>query len=229
MTILIIEDDRSLALELKETLESEHYRADVAFDGVAGMDMATAHQYDVIILDLTLPQHDGLEICSLLRAQNVYSSILILTARSDVQQRISGLDNGADDYLVKPFSVDELLARIRALLRRRRAVQSTDFRVGETVLDPKKHALVHNDTEIVLTPVEFSIMQYLFRFPETVLKTDQIKEHVWGPGEHFDSNVLSVHIRKIRKKVSTAGFPPLIHSVYGVGYKVSEATKEVER
>lgn len=225
MRILLIEDDASVAGFIMKGLREERYAVDVASDGEEGLMMAVATAYDLIILDVMLPKLDGLTVCRRLRANGNASPLLLLTARDAVDDRVSGLDTGADDYLTKPFAFAELLARVRALLRRGGARQLSRLKIADLELDPVSHRVWRFEKEIALTNKEYALLEFLMRNENRVLTRTAIIEHVWDI--HYDSmtNIVDVHIRSLRAKMDRDFSPQLIHTVRGVGYvlKLPEA------
>ncbi len=222
MRILVVEDERRLALLLRRVLLEERHTVDVAGDGVQGLDLASRDTYDLVILDLMLPGRDGLEVCRELRAAGVKAPVLMLTARAAVEDRVAGLNAGADDYLVKPFAMEELLARVNALSRRRgRDLDaSLELRVGDLTLDLVRHQARRGARAIELTAKEFALLEYLMRYPGQALTRTQITDHVWCYDLEALSNVVDIYIHYLRDKVDR-GFPhPLIRTVRGVGYKI---------
>jgi len=219
MTILLIEDEYKFARVIKKGLEIERYTVDVAYDGEEGLRRGLKNEYDVILLDLMLPKKDGMDVCRELRNRKIQAPIIMLTARDKVEDRIQGLDVGADDYLVKPFDFSELLARIRALLRRRKTTEQTKLKVGDLVLDPASHQVKRSGKMIRLNPKEYSLLDYLMRYPDRILSKDQLIEHVWGPDVEHSGNQLAVYIRYLRRKVNSRQ-KEAIQTVRGVGYKI---------
>jgi heavy metal response regulator len=218
MRILIIEDDPNMVRFIEKGLKEERYAVDAAKDGEEGFLLASVNPYDLIILDIMLPKLDGLAVCSKLRANRKRVPILMLTAREAVEDRVSGLDAGADDYLTKPFAFAELLARVRALLRRGTAHPVGRLKAADLELDPVSHRVWRAGREIVLTNKEFALLEYLLRNANQVMTRTSIIEHVWDI--HFDSltNIVDVHIRALRAKMDRDFAPSLIHTVRGVGY-----------
>jgi len=222
MHILVVEDERRLAHLLRRVLLEERHTVDVASDGAQGLDMGSSDTYDLVILDLMLPGRDGLEVCRELRAGGVKAPVLMLTARGAVEDRVSGLNAGADDYLVKPFAMEELLARVSALLRRRgRDLDvALELRVGDLTLDLVRHEARRGARAIELTAKEFALLEYLMRHPGQALTRTQITDHVWRYDLEALSNVVDIYIHYLRDKIDR-GFPrPLIKTVRGVGYKI---------
>lgn len=223
MRILVIEDEHRIANTIKKGLEQERYAVDVAYDGEKGLDLATVESYDVIVLDLMLPKVDGLTICKTLRSNNNHVPILILTAKDQVRDKIEGLDNGADDYLAKPFSFDELLARIRALGRRPKELLSNTLSISDLSLDTKTFVVKRNKKEISLSGKEFALLEYLIRNKERVVTKDEIISHVWDYDSNILPNTVEVYIRNLRNKIDKPfKEKELIHTARGFGYKVSE-------
>lgn len=222
MKLLIVEDDRAVVEALKEGLEDESYAVDVAYDGDEGLRTALADDYDVIILDVMMPEMNGYEVCQELRRQGNTTPILMLTARDQDKDVVQGLDTGADDYLAKPFSFEILLARLRALLRRPGEKQDEVLQVGDLTLDPASKRVERRQTRINLTTKEYAVLEYLMRNPGKVLSKDSIIHHVWD----FDADVLpnnvELFIMFIRRKVDKPFDTKLIHTVPGFGYKIEE-------
>ncbi len=222
MHILVVEDERKLAALLRRVLSEERHNVDLAYEGHEGLDLALSGTYDALILDLMLPGLDGIEICRQVRAQRITTPILMLTARGAVEDRVRGLKTGADDYLVKPFAMEELLARIDALLRRRdRAFEeNAQLRVGELTLDLVRHEVRRDDKVIELTSKEFALLEFLMRHPRQVLTRTQIIDHVWRYDLDALSNIVDIYIHYLREKVDQGFSRPLIKTVRGVGYKI---------
>lgn len=226
MTILVVEDEVKITRFIKKGLEMEHYTVDVAYDGEEALEKAEVNTYDLIILDLMLPKIDGIEVCKKIREAKVDAPVIMLTARDTVEDRIKGLDAGADDYLIKPFSFGELLARIRALLRREKTVKSTKLQVGDLILDPSTHEVHRGDKKISLTSKEYRLLDYMMRRPNQVCTRTMIGEHIWGYNFTDDSNVIDVYISYLRRKVDNGFKNKLIHTVRDVGYKIQDKTKK---
>lgn len=222
MRILLIEDDIAISRLLKEGLEDESYAVDVAYDGSEGYRTASADEYDVIILDIMLPEMDGYEVCRALRKDGNKTPILMLTARDAERDIVEGLDTGADDYLAKPFSFDVLLAHIRALLRRPNEKLEEILQVGDLKLDPSLKKVTRASQEINLTAKEYGVLEYLMRNKGKVLSKEQIISHVWD----FDADVLpnnvELFIMFLRRKIDKPFKSKLIHTVSGFGYKLEE-------
>lgn len=223
MRILIVEDDLNLARFIQKGLQEERYAVDVAADGEEGLLLATVNPYDLIILDIMLPKLDGLKLCNRLRNERKTTPILLLTARESIEDKVTGLDSGADDYLTKPFAFAELLARVRALLRRGSTQPAGRIKVLDLELDPVSHRVWRASKEISLTNKEFALLEYLLRNADQVLTRTAIIEHIWDI--HYDSmtNIVDVHIKALRDKIDREFNPPLIHTVRGVGYVLKAA------
>ena len=222
MTILIIEDEKKLVEILKKALRGEKYAFDVAYDGEEGFQKALKGNYGLIILDLSLPKKDGMDVCRELREKLVHTPIIMLTARGVIENRVEGLDVGADDYLLKPFSLDELFARIRAVLRRRRVVEVPLLSVADIIIDGKKHEVTRKGKVVFLTPKEYRILNTLVRNKEQAITRQQLIEEVWGPQFVETNNELNVHIRYLRRKIDSGRVRPLIQTIRGVGYALKE-------
>jgi DNA-binding response OmpR family regulator len=217
----VIEDERRLANLVRRALEEEGHVVDVAHDGAEGLDVATSTDYDLLVLDLMLPHLDGIEVAKRLRAAKNDVRILMLTARDAVEDRVLGLESGADDYLMKPFSFSELLARVRALSRRQIQPQAeTELRSGSLVLDLARHEARRDDTTIELTAKEFQLLEYLMRNAGHVLTRTQILDHVWGYNFDSFSNVVDIYVHYLRNKIDRDFPEPLIRTVRGVGYSL---------
>jgi DNA-binding response OmpR family regulator len=229
MRVLVVEDQKNVARFIAKGLREQAYAVDVAEDGAEGLALAEIARYDIIILDLMLPKVDGFEVCRRLRDAGLETPILMLTARDDKRARIEGLDTGADDYLTKPFDFDELLARMRALLRRgSREYHSPRLAIADLELDTNTHGVRRSGREIPLTAKEFALIEYFLRHPGRVIGRAEIAESVWN--ESFDpfSNSIEVYIARLRKKIDDASATKLIHTRRGVGY-VLEPRDETEK
>jgi DNA-binding response OmpR family regulator len=220
MRILLVEDNRRLSDSLRTTLEEDGYAVDAAFDGLDGEEMGLISSYDIIILDIMLPGKDGLEVCRELRNRRISTPILMLTARDALDDRVTGLDSGADDYLVKPFEVDELRARIRALLRRDSPSKSGSLKVADLILDPATHTVQRDGQPIVLTAKEFSLLEYLMRHPNHLITRDMAEEHLWSYDHVIASNVVDVYIRRLRTKIDDQSEVKLLETMRGAGYRL---------
>jgi two-component system copper resistance phosphate regulon response regulator CusR len=218
MRILVVEDDTRIARFVSQGLREQTYAVDVTGDGEDALYKLTVNEYDAVILDLMIPGRDGLEVCRELRASGSNVPVLMLTARDALEDRIAGLDTGADDYLTKPFEVTELLARLRALLRRGHVVRPATISVADLVIDTRAHRVTRAGRRIELTAKEYALLEYLARERGRVLGRAEIAEHVWD--ENFDpmSNLIDVNINRLRRKVDDGFAPPLIHTRRGEGY-----------
>ncbi len=219
--ILVADDDPEIVSLIKRGLTYEGYAVDTAADGLETLEKARDCQPDAVILDVMMPGLDGNEVAKRLR-QTGELPILMLTARGTTADKVLGLDSGADDYLVKPFDFDELLARIRALLRRGQAKETETLRFADITLEPSTMDVKRGETPVELTAQEFKLLEFLMRHPRQVLKRDQIYEKVWGYDFAGESNVIEVYIRYLRSKLEADGKPRLIHTVRGVGYALRE-------
>ena len=224
MRLLIVEDHEKLANLIGRGLRKEGMAADVVTRGEDALYRAQATEYDAIILDLMLPGLDGLEVCRRLRGAGVWSPILILTARDAVEDRVAGLDGGADDYLTKPFSYAELLARLRALMRRGPVERPTELRVGDLRLDPASRRVWRGDTEIELSSKEFAILETFMRQPGQVLSRFELLEHAWDYEYENRSNIVDSYVRLLRKKIDKPFGIESIQTVRGAGYRLREAS-----
>jgi two-component system OmpR family response regulator len=222
MRVLIVEDLVKMASLIRRGLRKEGMAADVAITGEDALWMAEATEYDAIILDVMLPGIDGFEVCRRLRSEGVWSPILMLTARDAVRDRVAGLDVGADDYLTKPFSYAELLARLRALVRRGPVERPTELEVGSLRLDPARHKVWRGKTEIDLSPKEFSILETFMRRPGEVLSRYQLLEQAWDYDYENRSNVVDSYVRFLRKKVDRPFGVESLETVRGAGYRLRE-------
>lgn len=221
MRLLVIEDNHRLSSSLQKNLTHEGYSVDVAYDGQEGQDLAELTPYDLIILDILLPKKDGLEVCRDLRRRRVHTPILLLTARDAVEDRVEGLDSGADDYLVKPFAMRELLARLRALLRRQHPYQAGRLEMGPLVMDPITHTVEREGQPIELTPKEYGLLEYLLYHPNQVVTREMIEQHIWNYDFECESNVIDVYIRRLRRKIDDRFRTKLLTTVRGVGYRLT--------
>jgi heavy metal response regulator len=221
MHVLVVEDERRLAHLVKRVLEEELHVVDVAYDGLDGLQKAETDAFDVVILDLMLPVMDGLTVCANLRKEGIHTPVLLLTARDAIEDRVQGLDAGADDYLVKPFAFAELLARVRALGRRPATMSQEVLQVGDLELDPARHQVTRAGRQIDLTAKEFALLEYLMRHSNQVLTRTQILDHVWSYEFATMTNVVDIYIHYLRNKVDAKDFPTkLIRTVRGVGYSI---------
>lgn len=222
MTILVVEDEIKITRFIKKGLEMEHYTIDVAYDGEEALEKAEINSYDLIILDIMIPKVDGIEVCRKIRESKIDTPIIMLTAKDTVEDRVRGLDAGADDYLAKPFAFGELVARIRALLRREKAVKSTRLQVGDLILDPATHEVLRGGKEVALSSKEYRLLDYMMRRPGHVCTRTMIGEHIWGYNFTDDSNVIDVYISYLRRKIDTGFKKKLIHTIRDVGYKIQD-------
>ena len=223
MRILVVEDEHRIAASIKKGLELETYAVDVAYDGVEGYDLAMSEEYDAIVLDLMIPGLDGIAVCKQLRQQDNHTPIIMLTAKGQTQDKVAGLNAGADDYLTKPFAFEELIARIRALIRRPKHTSSNTLTIGTLSLDTTTFEVNRSSTTIQLSSKEFSLLEYLIRHANTVLTKNQIISHVWDYDADILPNTVEVYIKNLRSKID-APFPnekPLLQTVRGFGYKIS--------
>jgi two-component system OmpR family response regulator len=219
---LVIEDGSKMAALLRRGLQEEGFAVDVAGTGEDGAWLGTENEYDVILLDVMLPDVDGSEVCRRLRAADRWAPILMLTARDGVQDRVAGLDAGADDYLTKPFSFDELFARVRALQRRGPSERPLVLTAGDLALDPATHRVSRGEREVELTPKEFALLELFLRHPGEALSRTRILEHVWDFAYDGDSNVVDVYVRYLREKLDRPFGKRTIETVRGVGYRLRE-------
>ena len=212
-----------LAELIARRFEREHYEVDLAYDGSDGLTRALTSSYDVIVLDRMLPAIDGIEICRRLRRAKVETPVLMLTARRELEERVEGLDAGADDYLGKPFAFSELLARVRALTRRtERPLISSVLQVADITLDSQRHRVEHAGAEVELSPREFALLEYLMRNAGQVVTRDQILERVWGYGAEPEGNVIDLYIHYLRRKLANERGDSVIKTVRGIGYTIRE-------
>jgi len=225
MRILIIEDEHDVAAFVKKAVIEMKHAVDIAYDGSEGEYLALTESYDLIILDIMLPKKDGLAIVKTLRNENLDTPVLMLTAKGEVPDRVAGLNAGADDYLVKPFAVAELRARVRSLLRRQSSNRSTLLRISNLTLNPASHEVRLQDELIDLTNREYAILEYLLRNKNRLISKGMIAEHVWD--FHFSSsyNLIEVYIRRLRKKIESKNKPKIIHTIRNSGYIIRDFEK----
>lgn len=222
MRILVVEDEHKIAASIKKGLEQESFAVDLAFSGNEGYDLAASENYDLIILDVMLPEISGIEICKKLRVENIHTPILMLTARGQLSDKVEGLNSGADDYLTKPFAFEELLARIKALSRRPKNSTGSIYKVNDLTLNTLNYEVKRSDKKINLSQKEFALLEYLMRNSNTVVSKDQIIEHVWDYDADVLPNTVEVFVGYLRNKVDKGFDKQLIQTVRGFGYKIGE-------
>ncbi|MDI6765396.1 MAG: heavy metal response regulator transcription factor [Bacteroidota bacterium] len=222
MKILVVEDEKKLAKVLKQGFEEEHYIVEVAFDGEQGFSLASTGNYDLIVLDILLPKRDGISVLKELHAKHINTPVLLLTAKSSVEDKVEGLDSGADDYLTKPFSFEELLARVRLLLKRSAYEKSTILKVADLQLDLVAHKAKRGDKQIELTGREYALLQYFMQNVNRVLTRTIISEQIWNYNFDTGTNVIDVYINHLRSKIDDGFEIKLIHTVRGVGYMMKD-------
>jgi two-component system, OmpR family, copper resistance phosphate regulon response regulator CusR len=220
MRLLVVEDDAALNHGLRASLTKEGYVVDTALNGEEGQALAEAGIYDAIILDILLPKRDGIDVCRALRRQRLRMPILLLTARDAVDDRVRGLDSGADDYLVKPFAFQELLARVRALVRRAMPESSAILTVADLTADPATHRVERGGRDISLTAKEFALLEYFLRHPNQILTRELLESHVWSYDFVSESNVVEVGVGRLRRKIDDPFDVRLLETVRGVGYRL---------
>lgn len=222
MRILIAEDEKDLNALLKKRLEEQSYSVDACFDGQEAIDYIACTEYDVIMLDIMMPKKSGLEVLKVLRQKDRRTPVLLLTAKDSIEDRVIGLDAGADDYMVKPFAFEELLARIRVMLRKHSGQLSNLLRAGNLTMDLSSHTVTRGEQKIVLSAKEFALLRYLMMNQGIVLSRDQIEQHIWNYDYAGSSNMVDVYIRYLRKKIDDPFSSKLIHTVRGTGYVLRE-------
>lgn len=220
MRILVVEDERRLSTVIKKGFMEDGFAVDQAFDGEDGQFLAESEQYDLIVLDIMLPKVDGLTLCKNIRAKNIKTPILMLTAKSSTDDKVAGLDSGADDYLTKPFSFVEFRSRVHALIRRSHQEASPVLTIDDLELNPLKHTVTRKGLPVKLTPKEFAILELLLRHKGEVVTRTMITEHVWDYNFDGMSNVVDVFVASLRKKVDAKGKKKIIETVHGVGFKI---------
>ncbi|MEK7533554.1 MAG: response regulator transcription factor [Patescibacteria group bacterium] len=220
MRVLIVEDERRLSNIIKKGFVEDGFAVDQAFDGEEGQYLAESEQYDLIVLDIMLPKVDGLQVCKEIRKKNIKTPVLMLTAKSTTEDKVAGLDSGADDYIIKPFSFVEFRSRVHALIRRSHQETSPILFVDDLIVDPLKHIVKRADKTLNLTPKEFAVIELLLRHKGEVVSRTMIIEHVWDYNFDGMSNVVDVFVGTLRKKIDTAARVKLIQTVHGVGYKI---------
>lgn len=222
MRVLLVEDEKKVASFIKKGLEEHGYAVDYGSDGKSGLIMALDQIHDLVILDINLPEIDGLTVLRQMRSKKVVTPVLLLTVRATIEDKVIGLDTGADDYLAKPFSFEELLARVRALLRRRSETKSPVLKVADLVLDPSSRQVFRGGDRIELTSKEFAILEYFIRNSGRVLTRTMIIDHVWDYDFDADTNVVDVYVNYLRKKIDALYQPKLLHTIRGTGYVLRE-------
>ncbi len=220
MRVLVVEDNRRLNNSLKNSLTEDGYAVDSAYNGPEGQELAEVTPYDAIILDIMLPVKDGIEVCRALRKQRINIPIIMLTARDTVEDRVLGLDSGADDYLVKPFALNELRARLRALLRRDSPEKSSIIAAADLTLDPAAHRVQRAGNVIELTSKEFALLEYFMRNPNRLITREMVETHVWNYDFEGTSNVVDVYVRRLRRKIDDPFEIKLFETVRGAGYRL---------
>ncbi len=218
MKILVVEDEKKVGAFIKKGLEEDSYSVELAYDGDKGEELAVAQNFDLIILDILMPKKDGLTLLKELRAKQISTPVLMITAKASVDDKVKGLDSGADDYLVKPFAIAELLARVRSLLRRGLAEKSTTLLVGDLALDLVSHKARRGQNTIELTAKEYTLLEYFMRNANRVLSRTIISEHIWNYNFDTGTNIIDVYINHLRNKIDGGFDKKLIHTVRGVGY-----------
>lgn len=222
MKILVVEDEKKVASFLKKGLEQEYYTVDVTNDGKAGLDLSLTEDYDLIILDIMLPLLDGITVMREIRNAKLDVPVLMLTAKDSTENKVEGLDSGADDYLAKPFALEELLARVRALIRRKEKVKNLILSAEDLTLDTQTHKVKKGGTEMNLTPKEYSILEYLLRNKNHVVSRMKLTEHVYEYQFDPDTNVIDVYINKLRNKIEKDVEQKILHTIRGIGYMIKE-------
>lgn len=227
MRVLVVEDEIKLANAIKRALELQKYAVDVAYNGEEGLDLAVGENFDIIILDLMLPKIDGVEICKQIRKEGISTPVLMLTAKGQTSDKVRGLNVGADDYMVKPFSFEELFARIRALVRRSFNGGNPTLKVKDLILDPIAYKVIKRGKVIELSSKEFSILEYLMRHKNSVITREQIVNHVWNYDADILPSTVEVHIKHLRDKIDFPFKTSLIKTVRGFGYEIREEEQDV--
>ena len=220
MRVLVVEDEPRMARLIRQGLEEDAYAVDLIDNGADVLDWVQSAEYDLLLLDILLPGLDGLEVCRRLRAEGYTMPILMLTALGTLPDKVSGLDSGADDYLVKPFAIEELTARMRALARREQPQKRATLQVADLTLDPAAKIAQRGDHKIELTAKEYAILELLMRNPGQVLSRDQIIDHVWNMDYDAESKLVEVYMYNLRKKIDSNGTPKLLQTVRGLGYRI---------
>ncbi|PIP55431.1 MAG: DNA-binding response regulator [Candidatus Zambryskibacteria bacterium CG_4_9_14_3_um_filter_42_9] len=222
MPILIVEDNKKLSDILKMALKGERYSVDTAFDGEEATNKAMKNNYSLILLDVMLPKKDGFILCQELRDHQIHTPIIMLTAKGSLEDRVAGLNFGADDYMIKPFSTDELFARIRTVLRRKKTTESDIRKVADLIMDKKKHEVTRGGKVLPLTPKEYKLLDILITNPGEAIKRRQLIDTAWGPEFIEKNNELNVHMQYLRTKVDKNSKKPLLHTIRGVGFVLKD-------
>lgn len=220
MRVLLVEDNRRLSNSIRLSLMDAGYAVDCAFNGNEGQDLAEMTPYDIIVLDIMLPEKNGLDICRDLRNKRINTPVLMLTARDTIEDRVAGLDSGADDYLVKPFAIEELHARLRALLRRESDNKSGQLHLADLTLDPATHFVQRGSIKIDLTAKEFALLEFFMRHPNRLITREMAESHIWSYDFQASSNVIDVYIRRLRTKIDDPFDVKLLETVRGSGYRL---------
>ena len=227
MRIILIEDDRKIAAFIKKGLDEEHYAVDVFHNGEEGLYWAVVNDYDLIILDIMLPGKDGIEICNEIRQKKILAPVLMLTAKTSIKDKVKGLDTGADDYLTKPFAFEELLARVRSLLRRTQAYKTKTLKIADLELDPASRTVSRAGKRLGLTGKEYALLEYLMRNKGRVLTETMIIEHVWDMNFDPESNIVNVYVHHLRGKIDRGFDRKLIHTIRGLGYTMEDEGEDI--
>ncbi|MFA6269852.1 MAG: response regulator transcription factor [Candidatus Paceibacterota bacterium] len=222
MAILIIEDEKKLVDILKRALKNERYSVDVSYDGEDGLQKAMTNNYSMILLDIMLPKKDGLVVCKELREHQIHTPIIMITAMDSIGERVAGFDAGADDYLIKPFDLKELSARIRAVLRRRKKTDSDIVKIADLIMDKKKHEVTRAGKIISLSPKEYKLLDILISNQGEAINRKRLIDYAWGPNFKEPNHELNVHIRYLRRKIDGEKNKPLIYTIRGVGFTLKE-------
>ncbi|MBX3042713.1 MAG: response regulator transcription factor [Candidatus Kapabacteria bacterium] len=226
MRVLVVEDERKVANFIKHGLEEERYIVETAYDGISALEIVMNNHFDAIVLDVMLPGKDGFTLLKEMRDSGISTPVIMLTARANVEDRVAGLDLGADDYLPKPFSFDELAARLRSILRRSSPEKSTKLRSGDLILDTVSHLAYRQGREIELTTKEYALLEYMMRNKNRILSRSTITQHVWKHNFDPESNIIDVYIKRLRSKIEKDGEKPLVQSIRGVGYRLREISTD---
>lgn len=223
MRVLVVEDEHKIANSIKKGLEQESYAVDVAYNGHDGYDLARGEEYDILILDILLPGIDGIEVCRKLRVDGIHTPIIMLTAKGQIEDKVTGLDSGADDYITKPFAFEELLARLRALKRRPTQTKNTVLQIDDLELNTTRFEVKRGNNKITLSNKEYALLEYFLRHPNIIITKEQIINHVWNYDANVLENSVEVYVKHLRDKIDKPfrDKPDLIHTVRGFGYKMS--------